>query len=182
MPDHSATVADPTALEWEPQVHDRTLLAVYIEGAPGATQILPLADGAEVTFGRTRVATVMVDSERISRLHARVTRTGDRVTVEDLGSRNGTRVNGARITGPTALSSGDQIEIGPATAVVTITSSLSRRARLGSAGYLEDRLRAEADRGARYKRTFGLLVLSLSGPVAAVDAAVDRIARQARAM
>ena len=182
MPDHFATVADPTALEWEPQVQDRTLLAVYIEGAPGATQILPLADGAEVTFGRTRVATVMVDSDRISRLHARVTRAGDRVTVEDLGSRNGTRVNGARIVGPTALSSGDQIELGPATVVVTITSSLARRARLGSAGYLEDRLRAEADRGARYKRTFGLLVLELSGPVAAIDAAVDRIARQTRAM
>ena len=65
----------------------------------GGTRIIPLGDGAEVTFGRTRVATVPLDSERVSRLHAKISRTGDRVVVEDLGSRNGTKLNGARIEG-----------------------------------------------------------------------------------
>src|SRR5947207_755747 len=95
MPDQSPTLADPTALEWDAPSQDRTLLAVYLEDEQGGgTRIVSLADGAEVTFGRTRVATVMVDSERVSRLHARIARAGDRITVEDLGSRNGTRVNG----------------------------------------------------------------------------------------
>jgi hypothetical protein len=48
----------------------------------------------------------------ISRRHARIQVDGDQATVEDLGSRNGTRLNGVLISGPHALRDGDRIGIG----------------------------------------------------------------------
>ena len=183
MRDQSPTVADSSAFDTGAPAGDRTMLAVYLgPELGGGTRIIPLGDGAEVTFGRTRVSTVPLDSERVSRLHAKISRAGARVVVEDLGSRNGTRLNGARIEGPTEVKSGDQVEIGPATVVVSVTSPIGARPRLGSGATLDERLRAEADRGLRYQRSFGLLMMRLSGPLAAVDAAVERLARQMRAM
>ena len=121
MHDQLPTVADPTAAAADDITHDRILLAVYLGPAEEErTRLFSLADGGEVTFGRTRVATVPIDSERVSRLHARVWRDGARVLLEDLGSRNGTRVNGARIEGRTELASGNHVEIGPVTAVVSV--------------------------------------------------------------
>ncbi|HYB30877.1 MAG TPA: FHA domain-containing protein [Solirubrobacteraceae bacterium] len=61
----------------------------------------------------------LADDEEISRTHARIAlETGGRLTIEDLGSTNGTFVNGLRIAGPTALSTGDTIELGGTTLVV----------------------------------------------------------------
>lgn len=48
----------------------------------------------------------------ISRRHARIQCDGDKATIEDLGSRNGTRLNGVLISGPHALRDGDRIGIG----------------------------------------------------------------------
>jgi pSer/pThr/pTyr-binding forkhead associated (FHA) protein len=61
----------------------------------------------------------LADDEEISRSHARVSldRTGF-CAIEDLGSTNGTYVNGLRITGPETLSEGDTIEVGGTTLVV----------------------------------------------------------------
>ena len=65
-----------------------------LAGEPGVpSRIVDLVAGHEVTFGRSRGATVSVDHEQVSRMHTRVKRDGDVVTVEDLGSRNGTRVD-----------------------------------------------------------------------------------------
>jgi uncharacterized protein len=50
----------------------------------------------------------------ISRRHARLTRQGDRYTIEDLKSSNGTFVNSKRISGPVLLAEGDSIDLGKA--------------------------------------------------------------------
>jgi pSer/pThr/pTyr-binding forkhead associated (FHA) protein len=61
------------------------------------------------------------DDEEISRMHARVTVDADGVcTIEDLGSTNGTFVNGLRISAPQALSVGDMIELGQTTLAVRV--------------------------------------------------------------
>jgi hypothetical protein len=49
---------------------------------------------------------------RVSRRHACITRTGDAVVIEDLGSTNGTYVNGARIAEPRPIVPGDRIGLG----------------------------------------------------------------------
>src|SRR5262245_5833573 len=94
---------------------DRAFLVVYIDGGPdapggiaGRSRVVELPDGVEVTFGRSRASTIAVDHDKASRNHARVVRRGAEITVEDLGSRNGTRVNGVRIEGPTRLAAGDE--------------------------------------------------------------------------
>jgi ABC-2 type transport system permease protein len=51
----------------------------------------------------------------LSRQHARITRAHDVLTIEDLGSTNGTRVNGERISGPRHLQPGDLIIVGNTT-------------------------------------------------------------------
>ena len=51
----------------------------------------------------------------ISREHARVTKSGSGLVIEDLGSTNGTMVNGQRIAAPTPLRAGDTVKVGTTT-------------------------------------------------------------------
>ena len=48
----------------------------------------------------------------MSREHCAFVRDGDRMVVEDMGSTNGTFVNGARVTTPRRLSKGDVVRVG----------------------------------------------------------------------
>lgn len=63
-------------------------------------------------LGRDKPAEVIVDDVFASARHARITPRGPYNYLEDLGSTNGTFVNGARAEGPTQLSPGDKITIG----------------------------------------------------------------------
>ena len=72
---------------------------------------LPLYEG-ENRLGREPDATVRLVSEKASRRHARIVVSEQGALLEDLGSKNGTRVNGARVLEPIALRPGDRIEIG----------------------------------------------------------------------
>jgi pSer/pThr/pTyr-binding forkhead associated (FHA) protein len=59
----------------------------------------------------------------VSRRHAAITVTASAVTIEDLGSHNGTFVNDRRLVdGPTPLVEGDEIRVGPARMVVHAAS------------------------------------------------------------
>jgi len=70
-------------------------------------------DVPELTIGRAAGCHVSVaDDTFASSLHARVFGRDGGVFVEDLGSTNGTYVNGARLTGPTVLRPGDQVQVG----------------------------------------------------------------------
>ncbi|TWT94036.1 Phosphoserine phosphatase RsbP [Botrimarina colliarenosi] len=63
------------------------------------------------TIGRSSDCEVSLDVAAVSRRHAEVIRKGDQFVVEDLGSRNGTFVNGQRIEASTVLREGDRIGI-----------------------------------------------------------------------
>jgi DNA-binding response OmpR family regulator len=65
------------------------------------------------TIGRWEDNDVVVDDRWVSRNHARIRREGERYVLEDLGSRNGTLVNGRRITDQTVLADGDKIQVAP---------------------------------------------------------------------
>ncbi|MFI5385121.1 MAG: FHA domain-containing protein [Fimbriimonadales bacterium] len=76
------------------------------------TQTFPLA-GPEITIGREAGNTIVCDGDsRVSRRHARLIPAGSSYQIEDLGSSNGTFVNGVRISVPTPLNPGDEITIG----------------------------------------------------------------------
>ena len=72
---------------------------------------ISLAFGPHI-IGRDETASISTDSQTVSRRHARLLLTPDAAVLEDLGSKNGTRVNGAIVRGATPLSDGDQIQIG----------------------------------------------------------------------
>ncbi len=68
------------------------------------------ADG--VTIGRSRQCDVTLDDPNISRSHAEVRPRGGSWVLTDLGSTNGSRLNGRRIDGSEVLKPGDEIELG----------------------------------------------------------------------
>ncbi|MEM7158470.1 MAG: response regulator [Myxococcota bacterium] len=79
----------------------------------------------EVMLGRGKDCTALISDVGISRQHARVTRDEHgQIVVDDLGSRNGTRVNGDRIHERTVLKIGDEIAMGDRTVL-----ALARRER-----------------------------------------------------
>ncbi len=71
-----------------------------------------VAEG-ETILGRALDATIRFDVPGVSRRHARINVEGANVTVEDLGSQNGTYVRGERISGRAALGDGDELRLGP---------------------------------------------------------------------
>ena len=65
-----------------------------------------------VVLGRGQAAEIRIDDPYASSVHARITRQGDVLVVEDLNSTNGTYLNDELLAGPQPLHSGDVIRIG----------------------------------------------------------------------
>ena len=74
---------------------------------------IALRDGENV-LGREQNAAIWIDDSSVSRRHARVVIGESGAFVEDLGSKNGTLVNGRRLKKREPLSDGDAIVVGPA--------------------------------------------------------------------
>ncbi len=72
---------------------------------------LDLKEG-EFVVGRAVTCQLSLDDPMVSRTHARLRISGEEVMVEDLGSRNGLKVNGERVSGGRRLEHGDQVTIG----------------------------------------------------------------------
>ncbi len=68
--------------------------------------------GDSITIGRAVENEIVITSKRISREHARISRQGWRVMLEDLGSTNGTFLNNERISAAMQLRDGDKINVG----------------------------------------------------------------------
>ena len=66
-----------------------------------------------VVIGREAGNDVAINDPQISRRHASLTWDGRQFTIQDLGSANGTFVNGVRLTAPRVLQQGDVIGLGP---------------------------------------------------------------------
>lgn len=71
-----------------------------------------LALGEETTLGRDEANDVVVGDRFTSGRHARIFRREEAYWVEDLGSKNGTLLNGHRLTRPQRLVSGDRVTVG----------------------------------------------------------------------
>jgi DNA-binding CsgD family transcriptional regulator len=84
----------------------------YVEVWGRAGRELRALDAERVTVGTLESNDVVLDADGVSRVHAVFERFGDTWCVRDLGSRNGTFVNGGRIVGEQALHSGDEIVLG----------------------------------------------------------------------
>jgi DNA-binding winged helix-turn-helix (wHTH) protein len=72
----------------------------------------PLAAGTFV-IGRAPDAAIQIDSGGVSRLHARILVSGREARIEDLGSKNGTFVDGRPVSAPRILNDGAEVRVGP---------------------------------------------------------------------
>jgi ABC-type multidrug transport system ATPase subunit/pSer/pThr/pTyr-binding forkhead associated (FHA) protein len=82
--------------------------------------------GPAVLFGRDRACDQVLDYPMVSRRHARLSRVGDAIQIEDLGSSNGTYVNGVRVRAPVVVRPGDRIGLGSYTFTLTLSGDLER--------------------------------------------------------
>lgn len=84
--------------------------AIVVLRGPDAGRIYGLR-GASVVIGRSPTAQIRIDDPAVSQRHASLEREGSTYYVRDLGSANGTAVNGSLVSGTTALASGDRLTI-----------------------------------------------------------------------
>jgi FHA domain len=89
---------------------------VYLEVVEGPAAGGRLRVDEPLELGREAAGPgALGDDSQLSRRHARVSIDGGRLLIEDMGSTNGTFVNGDQIRGPTALSPGDTVQLGDST-------------------------------------------------------------------
>ncbi len=100
------------APEAQPPAPPPTTAALEVLASDGrVTRTVPLRDGA-VTIGRRSDNDIALLDLEVSRRHARIDYIAPHYYISDLGSTNGTRVNGRPIDGRRPLRSGDIIEVG----------------------------------------------------------------------
>jgi len=85
--------------------------------------LFPIRSG-EVILGRSSYASIVVNNPLASREHAVVRAVAGRLEVQDLGSKNGTFVNGKRVQGSCSVDDGDVIKIGTDVLEVAKVSAL----------------------------------------------------------
>lgn len=142
-------------------------------------------------IGRSPECQLSLDDPLVSRAHAALVVSGDAITLEDLGSRNGVRVNGRRIQGVTRIANADRITIGsqemrlvadqpPAQQTVEQPAPAHRESALGLLAGLADKAIAMG-RGDEAERILGAQLDALSAAAhAGVEAAsLEKAARYA---
>jgi diguanylate cyclase (GGDEF)-like protein len=102
------TMSEPQAPP-VPLRRDRAMLVRMDEAHAGQ---VTTTDGPEIRIGRHPTSSLVLDDEGISRSHARVFQSAGKHYVEDLGSSNGTYVNGLKIE-MTEVTDGAMIQLGP---------------------------------------------------------------------
>jgi len=101
----SADVRETRSNPHRPQAGGRPLV-LFLEG-----RRIALSAGDNIV-GRAREADVHIDDPSVSRRHARIVVEGDTASVEDLESKNGTRVGGVLVSQPVRLAKGDVVAFG----------------------------------------------------------------------
>jgi len=96
---------------------------------PGAAFAL---EGDQMTIGRDSTNEITINDAEISRRHARLTFQGGKYVLEDLGSTNGTFVNGQRLAGPRVLKAGEVVSFGEQIVLVFEASTFDPAATVAS--------------------------------------------------
>ena len=101
----------PSAFEADSSQSSEPQLQIVVHAGPLAGKGYPIT-GDKITFGRDPGNDISWDDHQVSRHHAQLMRRGDQLVLEDLGSTNGTLVNGKPIVEAHTLQPADIISIG----------------------------------------------------------------------
>ena len=88
--------------------HESAMLILQRGGETGLTWPL---EHRTLSIGRDADCDIVLDDRQVSRRHARVVWRNDHYEIEDLGSKNGTHLNGRDVVGSQAVRDGDEIQI-----------------------------------------------------------------------
>ncbi|GAB4211064.1 MAG: GGDEF domain-containing protein [Sandaracinaceae bacterium] len=150
---------------------DRPRLVVV--SGEGVGLAYPVVDGAVI--GRAHDAAIRIPSDDVSRAHARLLVQGEHTFVEDLGSMNGTLVNGEAIAHRTPLRDGDKLHVGTTVLRFALFDDLDERfqarmyesalrdplTRAFNRKYLEDRVDSEFAYSIRHDTPLSLLLIDV---------------------
>jgi diguanylate cyclase (GGDEF)-like protein len=180
-PSDKTTIFNPTDLSRERRgAEPKRPVVVVLEG--DRTSALFEVPPGEITIGRDASCSVVIPENACSRAHARIVHAAARnresvpkVTVEDLGSTNGTYLNGIKIEAPVQLTSGDKVRIGETILGFYLWDEITLQAEdallrsattdaltgLFNRGFFQDSLRREFERARRYSRPLSLIFLDI---------------------
>jgi DNA-binding NtrC family response regulator len=131
---------------------------LVVEGA--SSSLFPLPRDGLIVIGRAPDADLRIADAACSRKHARLHVAAGEVTLEDLGSHNGTRVNGEPVSGSRPLAGDDVIAIGTVK-IVLHAAQTPRRHSFLEAGQLRERLAQEVERTVSFERPLSVLAVAL---------------------
>lgn len=100
----------PASVDPPPAATDREPTLVVLTGT--RMGLVHTLHGASVELGRSPSCTIALDDDGVSRTHARITMSRAGAQIEDLGSTNGTYVDGNRVSGAVQLQDGSRIRLG----------------------------------------------------------------------
>ena len=135
---------------------ERAYLVVFEENT---ALTFELPKSGEVVIGRDPDVALPLGDRSASRQHAGLRIRSGEVWISDLASRNGTRVNGERITDGRQLIAGDVITICKASLIFYRQAAATSDASVYTVSQLRQRLNEEIDRAQRYHRPVSLLCL-----------------------
>ncbi len=119
-------------------------MKLIIEDDEGRKTVVPFVR-EEITIGRQEGNTIRLTERNVSRRHARLVRQNGHVLVEDLGSYNGIRINGERISGQTPIQDGDLLQIGDYDLAIQSEAQPQTKDLLGATGEVAQPRRAVVD-------------------------------------
>jgi DNA-binding NtrC family response regulator len=128
-----------------------------------ASRVVALPTTGEVLIGRSPDVDLPIADLAASRQHAKIVLENDEVLLVDLGSRNGTHVNGERVVGARALRRGDVVAIGATSIVVHRDVSAVDSRTVLDERQLRRRLAEEIARSARHPAVLAVLVFRING-------------------
>jgi len=171
--DEDTGATDFEELQRSDGAHRRACLTILTGTLSG--QLFKVSKG-QLTIGRSPNVELRLDDDGISRNHARIRSETNRAWIEDMESRNGTFVNGERISGTVELKDGDKVQVGRGTVLrfgfqdqldesfhENLLSSALRDGltKLFNKRYLMDRLDSELKFALRHETSLSLLLLDI---------------------
>ncbi len=139
--------------------HERAYLTAI--AGPNTGKIFLLKEGKSIA-GRMHRVDIYLDDSQVSRKHAEFTHNQSKTTLMDMGSTNGTIVNGKKIKSKAILKDGDEVAIGSSIFTFSTSTPIEANVR-GLIGHsrFDNRLYEELDRASRFKRPLSVMMVSL---------------------